>query len=420
MKNCLLLIVFAGFIINLKAQGNLTPEEFDKLWNKASNGQPVSTEIKQTDDNLSFEEKWKKLDSLQKVNPKAAAEYSKTIKNTPVINTKQNLPVIPENKPTLPPVTTKTEKTPVQQIPVKTDIKKETETLKTKIETKTTAEKEIVKEKVKTDVSKPPMDTKIQTTTKSSTPVVKPEKPKLKIDTSKNYKEFQFETTPVLNGNATYDLPNPEFKDKNDKSGVTTASSINKNIKETKSPEAESNYKEFAKEADIIRKENDRKLDSILKAVNVSIAKPLDMNEYIDIYMEGGELMKNGNSKIYDRISILNSGKIHRELATQNIGEQKVEKTITRSQVVKIAQFINDMGFFEYKDAYDCAENDKNCLNRLKSNPIPVPLKLSVTIGNKKHTAIIYYYSPSKDKNWVNYPESLDKIVNAVYALVER
>ncbi|MCC6516194.1 MAG: hypothetical protein IT275_07535, partial [Chitinophagales bacterium] len=60
------------------------------------------------------------------------------------------------------------------------------------------------------------------------------------------------------------------------------------------------------------------------------------------------------------------------------------------------------------------------CNQRFSKSPQPVPLEVSLTVGQKKHKIKVSVYSPKSDKNWVNYPSNLEKIMNAIYTVVEK
>jgi hypothetical protein len=78
------------------------------------------------------------------------------------------------------------------------------------------------------------------------------------------------------------------------------------------------------------------------------------------------------------------------------------------------------MGFFDFEAEYDCADDHASCLERLKRAPQPVPLEISVTVGDRKNKTRIALFAPKSEKNMVNYPAGIEKIINAIYAIAER
>jgi hypothetical protein len=102
----------------------------------------------------------------------------------------------------------------------------------------------------------------------------------------------------------------------------------------------------FLKKQKPLERNNDKKLDSVLKTMQLNIPVQFNPNEYVDIYVNGGTVLNDDNSKMYDRISILNAGRIHREYKTKKAGDQRLEKNISREQLVKLAQYIIDLGLF--------------------------------------------------------------------------
>jgi hypothetical protein len=76
------------------------------------------------------------------------------------------------------------------------------------------------------------------------------------------------------------------------------------------------------------------------------------------------------------------------------------------------------MGFFDFKPSYPCP--DANCMARMKQNPNPKILTVTVAIGKRRHTVSADIYAPGDEKNWVSYPESLVKIVNAINSIADK
>ncbi|MBP6661435.1 MAG: hypothetical protein KA174_12170, partial [Chitinophagales bacterium] len=192
MKNYLLLFIFLQVTFSVKAQSG-----FDALW--------------------------KKYDSIQKVDNSNNTDNYKAI---PTVDTRKETIKIDS-------VSNKIKRDVVKEISAKPiEIKKDTATkLKDKVIEKNDIsvnkindqkdllksklpEKSVVIEKPKQIATKPVLE---KPTVKSVEKSI--EKPALRndnsmssksnFDTTKNIKEFSFETTPIVNGNATYNKPNP-------------------------------------------------------------------------------------------------------------------------------------------------------------------------------------------------------------------
>lgn len=428
------------FSFHVEAQtGAKSSKEFDELWNKTA--QPNGKTGNVTKDlNALEKEKIKSVDIKEKyLNPNAKKLDTS---NLEIFSTK---PVIKgatyKNKSTdKPKEEVATTKTTVPAAPVK--ITKDTVKIKEVIKTKEEVNPKVVaqpnpEQKIKEEI-KVRQDVKPQTKGDdfSTQPIVKgkksteiPEKtvteiPKkiVKMDTAKNVREFTFETSPVINKNASYnrrDEPMPKSKAQiedeipvNRKPNNTNIGKDDAFIKET--------YAQYNKEADSLHLANKRRLDSIMKSLNIKVPVVINPGDYIDIYVNGGGTLVTNDSKIYDRISILHTGVVQREYKTKNEGVQRMEKKISRDELTKLAQYIVDMDFFDFNEEYDCADNDAACGDRMKKLPQPVPMDISVTVGQRKNKVDVSLFAPKSEKNWVNYPSNLEKIMNAVYVIVEK
>ena len=405
MKNYLLLFIFLQVTFSVKAQSG-----FDALWKKYDSIQKVDNS-NNTDNYKSIPtvDKRKETIKIDSVSSKIKRDVVKDISTKPIEIKKDTA--------------TKLKDKVIEKNDISVNkINDQKDLLKSKL-----PEKSVVIEKPKQIATKPVLE---KPTVKSVEKSI--EKPALRndnsmssksnFDTTKNIKEFSFETTPIINGNATYNKPNPikplsanEIIDK---------TPVNKTIiskgNEKEDVLAKANYSEFSKEAETIRRNNDKKLDSVLKTMQLNIPVQFNPNEYVDIYVNGGTVLNDDNSKMYDRISILNAGRIHREYKTKKEGDQRIEKNISREQLVKLAQYIIDLGFFDFKSSYDCTENDAACNERLTTNPVALPLQLTITVGERKSKVYVAVYSAKSEKNWVNYPSNLDKIMAAIYSVVEK
>lgn len=433
--NSLLVLMF--FFANVNAQNPSSVKEFDALWEKTAQGNGKTGNVTK-DLNALEKEKIKSIDIKEKnLNPNAK-KIDTT--NLEIFSTK---PVVKgatySNK-----TTNKTKEeagTPKEAIPAA--ITKTTkDTVKIKDITK-------VKEDVKSKVIPPAPETKVKEAVKkkeevkpstktedfSTQPIIKGKKineapasvvsepsKKYNIDTTKKLREFSFETSPVINKNASYnrrDEPMPKSKEQIDDEIPVNRKSNNTNIGKDDAFIKET-YAQYNKEADSLHLENKRRLDSIMKSLNIKVPVVINPGDYIDIYVNGGGTLVNNDSKIYDRISILHTGVVQREYKTKSDGVQRMEKKISRDELTKLAQYIVDMDFFDFKEEYDCADNDAACNARFVKSPQPVPMDISVTVGQRKNKVDIALFAPKSEKNWVGYPANLEKIMNAIYAIVEK
>lgn len=244
------------------------------------------------------------------------------------------------------------------------------------------------------------------------------------IDTSKSVKDFYFETTPITGkeNKPTYNLPNPVKKDKvveEAKIPVSTKMS-SPEFSSTRDKEMKESYDSYSKEADSIRKKNKQWLDSVLNSLPVKAPVMVNQGEYVEIFVSGGGLVAGTNPKIYDRLSIFPTGVVQREYKTKLQGEMRQEKKIAKDELTKLAQYIVDMGFFDFNKDYDCLAKDKDCIHRMETAPEPIPLSISVVVGQRRNKVNVGLYAPGLESNWVNYPKNIEKILNAIYTVIEK
>ncbi|MCC6583893.1 MAG: hypothetical protein IT271_09340 [Chitinophagales bacterium] len=398
----------------------ISKKQFDELWNKADS----STKIVIKTGNST-----KDLNALERDNIKAVDIKQKTVTN-PNYNFKKvdtsNLEEL-STQPIVKGSGSKTKTTSKPKEAVITNIpSKLKDTLVTKVKetipVKVTETKEPKKVISGDDFSTQPIvkGKKAVTEIKEET-YTKPVK-KAVLDTTKNFKEFTFEGTPIVNKNASYtrkDEPMPKSKEQIDDEIPVNRKPNNTNVDKDNSFMKEA-YAQYDKEADSLHTANKRRLDSIMQALNIKVPVVINPTEFIDIYVNGGGTIAEGNSKLYDRISILHTGIVQREYKTKNEGVQRTEKKISKDELTKLAQYIVDMGFLDFNAEYDCADEDAACNQRFSKSPQVVPMEVSLTAGQRKNKVKVSIFAPKTEKNLVNYPANLEKIMNAIYTIVEK
>lgn len=178
-------------------------------------------------------------------------------------------------------------------------------------------------------------------------------------------------------------------------------------------------YSKNARLADSIKNMHKHWLDSTLSVLPTKKPVVLNKDDEIEIYISGGGLYTGVNPTIYNRLTIYNSGLVHKETKTKLQGEKVEDKKVSKDALKKLAQYIIDQGFFDYNYLYDCAPGDKACNARLNMDPEPSALSVTVTVGARRKKIYVALYAPHMESNWVNYPASLEKIVNAIYEVAE-
>jgi len=144
-------------------------------------------------------------------------------------------------------------------------------------------------------------------------------------------------------------------------------------LKKYKRSTKKEKYNQYLREADSIRFSNQKMLDSLLATLNVKVPVEVKPKDYIEIYVSGGGLTGGLNSKTYDRTIFYPNGLIQREYHSKLGGVVKYEKKISKEELTQLAQFIVDLGFFDFDDEYECAKDDVACKYRMTQNPSPIP-----------------------------------------------
>lgn len=425
MKNRLLILLAAAALYTAaQAQGNISSKQFDDIWNRTDSLQRLKNKTGDVTKDLNAIEK-ERIDAVDVKKQNVTNPNYKKIDTT-------NIEMF-STQPIIKGVSSKSKA--AEKTKVKTEEKPQPETktetpLVPKQEPKVTeqpAEKPNPKEEKKAEENEdfstqPIIKGKKTKAVKASEP--EPEAPvkKFTLDTTKNVRDFTFETTPVINNNATYNRRNeplPKTKEQLDEEIPVNRKPNNTNV-EKDNTEIKETYAQYNKEADSLHAANKRVLDSLMRSLKIKVPVIVGPTDYIDIYVNGGGLITGSDSKLYDHISILHTGSVQREYKTKAEGVQRTEKKISRDELTKLAQYILDMDFLDFNKDYDCEDADAPCNERLKATPQPVPLEISVTVGDKKNKVKVAIFAPKSDKNWVNYPANLEKIMNAIYAIVEK
>lgn len=136
----------------------------------------------------------------------------------------------------------------------------------------------------------------------------------------------------------------------------------------------------------------------------------------IEIQLVGGGYFGGIDPVVKDYIHLKPNGRMVREVETLQKGLNKSSKEVSREDMEKLVDFIENKGFFELDNTYDCTNG--NCQNRKEAKPTPIPLTLVVRHGSKRKVVIITIYGKD-DKNgkYVNYPSEIDTIIENIRLL---
>jgi len=149
------------------------------------------------------------------------------------------------------------------------------------------------------------------------------------------------------------------------------------------------------------------------------IAVPEEEPVYINIELTGGGYYGGIDPVLKDYIHIKSNGRLIKEFQSVYNGLIVTKKNIPREELEQFAEFIVKQKFFDFERIYDC--EDLACLKRKSIKPKPVPLRLSVSYGNRKKVVMISIWGKDKrDRKYVNYPPSLDNIIDGIQRIANR
>ncbi len=138
---------------------------------------------------------------------------------------------------------------------------------------------------------------------------------------------------------------------------------------------------------------------------------------YINIELTGGGYSGSLDPIYRDFIWIKSDGKLIREFQSKSKGLVATKKNIPRADLIRLCQFAESQHYFEWEREYDCT--DQACVSRKKYKPTPIPLRISITYGNRKKVISVGIWGMDARKTqYVGYPPALDKIVAAIQKMV--
>lgn len=114
-----------------------------------------------------------------------------------------------------------------------------------------------------------------------------------------------------------------------------------------------------------------------------------------------------------DFIRVMPDGKLIFEYKSKERGYIKRFRQIDREQMVKIAQFAKENGFFSLPVAYECTT--ALCSKRMKREPKPRPLNILVKYGSERKLLTIAIYGEDEYRiKYVSYPAFVDELIDAM------
>ncbi len=134
---------------------------------------------------------------------------------------------------------------------------------------------------------------------------------------------------------------------------------------------------------------------------------------YIRIEMTGGGYYGGINRVVKDYILIDNNGVLIKEIHTEHQGLYKQTVKLDRSMLLEFMDFVSKKGFFDTPRIIDC--KDLACERRIRQKPVPVPLRLSITYGERTNIISISIWGKDHyNTKWVDYPKEIDAIIFAI------
>jgi hypothetical protein len=138
-------------------------------------------------------------------------------------------------------------------------------------------------------------------------------------------------------------------------------------------------------------------------------------DEYLEVFLSGGGFRGGVNPKIHDQIMISNSGFVQQYFESEVTGVTERKKIVDRDQVFALVRWIAESGFFELEREYSCARGDENCRQRMDVHPRPIPLRIVVAMGPYRNVVSVPIFSADKKNEYIDCPDTLKKIVKAIY-----
>ncbi len=139
----------------------------------------------------------------------------------------------------------------------------------------------------------------------------------------------------------------------------------------------------------------------------------------ISVELIGGGYYGGIDPVIKDFTRITTEGRLIHEFQTVNNPLRVVKKSISRQELESFAEYVTTNKFFLMQRMYDC--NSAACEKRKVMKPTPIPLRLTVTYGDKKRMVTIAIWGEDSYKlKYVDYPPALDNIIDAIQRMTHR
>jgi hypothetical protein len=139
----------------------------------------------------------------------------------------------------------------------------------------------------------------------------------------------------------------------------------------------------------------------------------------ITVELIGGGYYGGIDPVVKDFTRITTDGRLIHEFQTVNNPLRVVKKNISRQELESFAEYVTTNKFFLMQRMYDC--NSAACEKRKVLKPMPIPLRLTVTYGDKKRMITIAIWGEDSYKlKYVDYPPALDNMIDAIQRMTHR
>jgi hypothetical protein len=148
-------------------------------------------------------------------------------------------------------------------------------------------------------------------------------------------------------------------------------------------------------------------------------AKAKEEQEYLNVELIGGGFYGGIDPVLKDYVKINNEGSLIKEFQSSNQPLTVTKKHIPREELEKFIAYVVEQNFFDFKRMYDC--ESAICEKRKFSKPSPIPLRISITKGNRKKVVTVAIWGLERNKiKYVDYPQALDYIIDAIQRMSNR
>lgn len=141
--------------------------------------------------------------------------------------------------------------------------------------------------------------------------------------------------------------------------------------------------------------------------------EPIDPPVFMQIELVGGGYYGGIDPVYRNNLVIKTDGRVVKEFQTEHMGLRVIKRDISRETLEQLVAYIEEQKFFEFDQIYTC--ESRACMDRLRSKPRPIALRLAVTHGSRRKMITISIWEGIGQKNgFIDYPKELEDIIKAI------